>query len=65
MRLRPNLIDNLMTQFNEGKGYQEIRAIKHLSLKMEEVTSILEITEKKGKLCQKNHIYQPVTSNSM
>lgn len=54
-----------MTQFNEGKGYQEIRAIKHLSLKMEEVTSVLAITEKKGKLCQKNHVYQPVTSNSM
>ena len=32
MRFCPNLNDNLMTQFNEGKGYQGIRALKTLEL---------------------------------
>ena len=29
----PQFNDNLITQFNEGKGYLGIRIIKHLSLK--------------------------------
>ena len=38
-----------MTQYNEGKGYERIKTIKSLSLKMQEVTSKnVAITEKKG-----------------
>ena len=44
---------NLMIQFLEGKGYQEIRT-KHLSLKIKEVTSNIAITEKKEKQIKEN-----------
>ena len=37
-----------MTQFNEGNGYQEIKTI-HFSFKIQEVKSIVAITEKKEK----------------
>ena len=42
--ISPNLNDNLMIQFNEGKGYQGIRALKTLSWEIQEVTSNVAIT---------------------
>ena len=43
--------DNLMIQFNEGKGYERIRTIKiFFSLKIQEATSkSVAVTEKKRK----------------
>ena len=39
--------DNLMTQFNEGRGVRELQQLKSLSFKMQEGTSkSVAITEK-------------------
>ena len=47
----PQFSDSLMTQFNKGKGWEQIRKkVGFLSLKIQEATSkSVAITEKKGK----------------
>ena len=47
--------DNLMTQFNEGKGYEGIRTIK--ISKFENAKNEVLITEKKGKQYVRQIIY--------
>ena len=47
--------DNLMTQFNEGKGYERIRTIK--ISKFENAKNEVLITEKKGKQYVRQIIY--------
>ena len=50
---------NLMIHFNEVKGYQKIRAMKHLSLKIQEATSNVVINEKR----EKQYVRQIIYSN--
>ena len=47
-----------MTQYNEGKGYERIKTINSLSLKIQEVTlKNVAITEKKGPQYVRQIIY--------
>ena len=47
-----------MTQFNERKGYQGIRAVKNLSLKDQETTSdvLQSLRKKKNDMSDKSYI---------
>ena len=47
-----------MTQFNERKGYQGIRAVKNLSLKDQETTSdvLQSLRKKKNDMSDKSNI---------
>ena len=49
---------NSMTQFNERKGYQGIRAVKNLSLKDQETTSdvLQSLRKKKNDMSDKSNI---------
>ena len=63
VRLCPNLITTSLTQFNKGgRGTKELKPLRILSLKIQEVTSKkFAITEKKRKILQPHHKYQPGT----
>ena len=53
----PQFKINLITEFNERKGYQGIRIIKNLSLKMQEATSkVSRSPRKKNNMSDKSYI---------
>ena len=58
----PQFNDNLMTQFNEWKGYNGIRIIKIFQFEntRADVKEVLRSLKKKRKrICQANHIQKP------
>ena len=62
----PEFNINLITEFNEGKGYQGIRIIKNLSLKMQEATSKVSRSLRKKKQYVRQIIYtNPVAGPEM
>ena len=53
----PQFNINLITEFNEGKGYQRIRIIKNLCLKMQEATpKVSRSLRKKNNMSDKSYI---------